>query len=144
MALEITSVGAKVNYCISDDETHPTSGYTQLPDVNEAPEQDMSPETIDVSNITDKVTRYVPGRQDPGGDMSFTLNHTEAAIEEWDKIVGKHVWFEYWFPDATKSYYWQGVPQQLGTSGIAQNEADTIPAHCVLSAWDGWSAKATE
>lgn len=144
MALEITSVGASVKYCTSDESTHPTTGYKELPDVNEAPEQDMSVETIDVSNITDKVTRYAPGRQDPGGDMSFTLNHTEKVIEEWEKIVGKRTWFEYCFPGATKSYFWQGIPQALGTSGIAQNENDTIPAHCVLTAWEGWQAASTQ
>jgi hypothetical protein len=153
MALEITSVGAKVKYAFETTSgTRPTTGYTVLPDVNSAPAQDMSPETIDVSNITDKVTRYVEGRQDPGGDMDFTLNHTEAVIEQWNKLAeeaetnyasGKQLWFEYWFPGATKSYYWAGKPLALGTSGIEQNELDTIPAHVVLSDWAGWQTAST-
>lgn len=153
MALEITSVGAKVLWAFeSVAGTRPSTGYAELPDVNEAPEQSMSPETIDVSNITDKVSRYVEGRQDPGSDMEFTLNHTDAVILLWNGLVssaetqlanGKRLWFEYQFPNASNSYYWAGKPVALGTSGIAQNELDTIPAHVVLSDWAGWKAKSS-
>ena len=153
MALEITSLGASVRYAFeSSTGVRPTSGYTVLPDVNQAPEQDLSVETIDVSNIGDYVTRYAPGRQDPGGDMTFTLNHTDAVIAAWDTLVAteetKHasnlaLWFEYRFPGAAKSYYWAGRPQKLGTSGIEQNALDTIPAHVVLTAWEGWAAAST-
>jgi len=153
MALEITSVGASVLYCFeSVAGQRPTQGYSVLPDVNEAPEQNMSPETIDVSNISDKVSRYVEGRQDAGSDMEFTLNHTDAVIALWNGLVtsaetqlanGKRLWFEYKFPNASNSYYWAGKPLALGTSGIAQNELDTLPAHVVLSDWDGWKPKST-
>lgn len=151
MALEITSVGAKVYYAIeSTAGTRPTTGWTELPDVNSAPEQDLSVETIDVSNISDTVTRYAPGRQDPGGDQTFQLNHTDAVISAWAALVtsantalaaGKRTWFQYWFPNATNAYYWAGTPQQLGTSGIEQNELDLIPAHVVLTDWEGWAAQ---
>lgn len=151
--LEITSLGATVRYAFETTAgTRPTSGYSVLPDVNQAPEQDLSIATIDVSNIRDNVTRYAPGRQDPGGDQAFTLNHTDAVISEWDTLVAtaeakraenKRLWFEYKFPGATYSYYWAGTPQQLGTSGISQNELDTIPAHVVLTDWAGWQPAST-
>lgn len=151
--LEITSLGATVRYAFETTAgTRPTSGYAVLPDVNTAPEQDLSIATIDVSNIRDYVTRYAPGRQDPGGDQSFTLNHTDAVITAWTTLVataeaklaeGKRLWFEYRFPTATYAYYWAGIPQQLGTSGISQNELDTIPAHAVLTDWAGWQPAST-
>lgn len=151
--LEITSLGATVRYAFETTAgTRPTTGYVVLPDVNQAPEQDLSIATIDVSNITDYVTRYAPGRQDPGGDQAFTLNHTDAVISAWDTLVAtaeaklaesKRLWFEYRFPNATKAYYWAGTPQKLGTSGISQNELDTIPAHVVLTDWEGWATAST-
>lgn len=151
--LEISTVGAQVKYAFeSTAGTRPTSGYTVLADVNQAPEQDMSIETIDASNITDLVTRYIPGRQDPGGDQSFTLNHTDAVVAAWNTLAetaatnyltGKRLWFEYAFPGAAKSYYWAGLPQQLGTGGISQNSLSTIPAHVVLVDWAGWDDAST-
>ena len=62
MALEIITVGASVKYCaVGSSTSRPTSGYTKLPDVVEAPEIGLSPDTIDVSNIEDTITRYVQG-----------------------------------------------------------------------------------
>lgn len=151
--LEISTVGASVKYAFeATSGTRPTSGYTVLPDVNEAPEFDLTPETIDASNITDLITRYIPGRQDPGGDVAFTLNHTDAVIDAWDTLVtndatnrtaGKRLWFEYVFPGAADSFYFAGQPVALGSSGISQNSLSTIPAHVIVSAVEGWAAAST-
>lgn len=153
MALEITSVGAKVAYAWEATAgTRPTTGYHVLDDVNEAPEFDLSLETIDASNITDTITRYVPGRQDPGGDAAYTLNHTNASITAWKSLVttaatnyasGKRLWWAYIFPDAADSYFWCGRPLALGSSGIQQNQLSTIPAHCAVNDIHGWDTKPT-
>lgn len=153
MALEITTVGAKVFYAFEETSgTRPVaaSAYTELPDVNEAPEFDLSLETIDASNITDKITRYVPGRQDPGGDAAYTLNHTNAVIDAWATLVstaetnyalGKRLWWAYVYPGADDAFYWAGQPLPLGSSGISQNALSTIPAHCAVNEIHGWDAK---
>lgn len=154
MALEITTVGAKVAYCWeSTAGTFPSSSsFTELPDVNEAPEFDLSLETIDASNITDKITRYVPGRQDPGGDAAYTLNHTNAVIDAWNNLVttaetkyasGLRLWWAYVYPDADDAYYWCGRPLALGSSGISQNALSTIPAHCAVNDIHGWDSAPT-
>ena len=153
MALEITTVGAKVVYAWETTSgTRPTTGYVELSDVNEAPEFDLSLETIDASNITDTITRYVPGRQDPGGDAAYTLNHTDAVISAWGGLVttaatkyasGLRLWWAYVYPDATDSYYWCGRPLALGSSGISQNSLSTIPAHCAVNEIHGWDTKPT-
>ena len=84
MALEITTVGAQVKYAIETTAgTRPTSGYTVLPNVSSAPEMSMDVDALDASDITDEITRYAKGRQDPGSDAEFTLNHTEAVIRSF-------------------------------------------------------------
>jgi len=153
MALEITTVGAKVVYAWETTAgTRPTTGYTELPNVNEAPEFDLSLETIDASDITDTITRYVPGRQDPGGDAAYTLNHTNAVITAWSGLVttaatkyatGLRLWWAYVFPDASNAFFWAGRPVALGSSGISQNELSTIPAHCAVNEIHGWDTKPT-
>lgn len=109
--IEITTVGAKVLYAVEQSGaagTRPTTGYIELPGVAAAPAFDMTPETIDVSDLSDYFTQYVPGRQDPGGDAQFTLNHSEAAIDAWEAMVtaaetaladGRRLWFEYKYAD---------------------------------------------
>lgn len=150
MALEIITVGAKVKW--KAEATRPTSGYTELGDVNEAPEIGMSTEAIDVSNISDTITRYKAGRQDPGGEITFTLNHTEAAITAWNGMVTAYnnkggtptpIWIEYYYPEATNSYFYAIQPKPLGNSGISQNENDTIPASAIVLDVGGWAAAST-
>lgn len=151
--LEILTVGAKVKYCWETTAgTRPTTGYTELPDVNEAPAISLSTEAIDVSNISDKIIRYKAGRQDPGGDVNFVLNHTEQVITAWEALVtavgtnagtGKRLWFEYVYPGATKSFFYAAEPQSLGNVGIAQNANDTIEAHAIVNDVAGWAAAST-
>lgn len=148
--VEIATVGAKVLYCVeSVAGTKPTTGYTEILGVSSAPAFDMTPETIDVSDISDYFTQYVNGRQDPGGDAQFTLNHSEAAIDAWETMVsaaataladGKRCWFEYKYPGATRSYFWSGRPITLGNGGIEQNTASTIPAHVIPNGSFEWAA----
>ena len=151
---EIITVGARVKFAFeSSAGTRPTSGYVTIADVTEAPEIALSLETIDVSNIMDKITRYVPGRQDPGGEKTFTLNHTDAAIAAWNTLVaqaetkkdsGLRCWFEYCYPNSTNSFYWCGTPKQIGNSGISGNSASTISASVVFEELGGWAAHSTQ
>lgn len=151
--LEIISVGAKVKYAVETTTgTRPKSGFTTIPNISEAPEIPMEKEALDCSDISDEVTRYTPGRADPGGNVSFTANHTEAFIEAWETLVsaattakakGCATWFEYSYPNAKKSFFFSGMPQALGNSGIAQNEVDTIPAVVTVTGVEGWAVAST-
>ena len=152
--LEISSVGAKVKYAIETEKgKRPTTGYTEMPNIREAPEISMSTETLDASDISDKITRYIAGRQDPGGEKSFTVNHTEAFIDIWETLVkaaaeayekGLQTWFEYEYPSpAKKSFFWSGIPMSLGNNGIQQNTVDTIPAPVICTGVEGWKEKST-
>ena len=154
MANEIITVGARVKYAFETTAgTRPTSGFVTLGNVTEAPEISLSLETIDVSNIQDKITRYVPGRQDPGGEKQFTINHTDAGIAEWNTLVAQaetkkdsnlRLWWEYCYPNASNSFFWCGTPKQIGNSGIQGNSASTITGSVVFEELEGWSAHSTQ
>lgn len=154
MALEILTVGAAVKYCVETTAgERPTTGYTVIPDIVSAPGLELTPETIDVSNLSDYFTRYALGRQDTGGDVSFTANHTDNFIAKWKEFVekaeearkdGKSIWIEYAYPGAKNSFFWSGMPAALGNGGMEGNAASTIPAHVVPSEIVGWAAASTE
>lgn len=145
--LEISSVGAKVSYGVETTAgTQPTT-WVEIPDVSEAPEVSLATESLDASNITDYITRYIPGRQDPGGEKTFTLNHTDAVITAWATFVsaaetakagGKATWIKYEYPEATKAFYWKGEPKALGNNGIQQNQVSTIPGTVICNGVEGW------
>lgn len=151
--IAITTVGATVKYCVETTAgTRPTTGYTELIGISSAPAIEMTPETIDVSTIKDLITKYTQGRQDPGGTATFQLVHSEGAIEAWETSVtsattgladGKKTWYEYCFPNATKSFFFAGVPLALGNGGIEQNAADLIPANVIPNDVGGWLTAST-
>ena len=153
MALEISSVGAAVKYAVEATAgTRPTTGYTVIPNITTAPEIAMTTDTLDASDLSDAYKRYIPGQQDPGADKTFTANHTEAFITAWESLVtaaetalaaGKATWFEYVFPNATKSFFWSGMPQDLGTDAVDMNSIHTISPVVVLSGIAGWASKST-
>lgn len=154
MALEITTVGASVRYAVETTKgTRPTSGYTTIPNIQQAPEISLDVEALDASDISDTITRYAAGRQDPGGAKSFTANHTEAFITAWEAMVsaydtaraaGKQVWIEYVYPGATKSFFWSGIPLHLGSNGIENNAVSTIPASVICTGVAGWLTASTQ
>lgn len=154
MALEISTVGAVIKYCVETTKgTRPTTGYTVIPDITTAPAIDLTTDSLDASNVTDKIKRYIAGQQDTGGDKSFTANHTEDFITKWDALVsasetayasGKECWFEYSFPSpATKSFYFSGIPQALGTDEVGVNAVHTISASVVVTGVGGWATAST-
>lgn len=151
--IEISTVGAKVYWCCElVAGQKPASGWTELVGINSAPGFDMVPETIDASDISDYITQYVPGRQDPGGDAQFTLNHSDEARTKWEAMVtaantakasGLRCWFQYVYQDDAKGYFWSGLPLTLGNGGIEQNALSTIPAHVIPNGTFEWATKAT-
>ena len=151
---EIITVGSRVKYCFETSPgVRPTSGFVTLPNVTAADAVDKSLQTIDVSNTQDKVSRYVPGRQDPGGEKKVTMNHTDAGISAWNTLValadtkkdsGLGCWWEYRYPNAQYSYFFRGTPQQIGNSGIQGNSASTLEGSIVFEEDGGWIAHSSE
>ena len=156
MAHEITTVGARLKYAFETSGhsgERPTSGYVTLANVTEAPEVQMSLETIDVSNTQDETTRYTPGRQDPGGEKQITMNHTDDGIEAWNTLVALaetnkannlRCWWEYRYPNARNSYFFCGTPRKIGNSGFTGNSASTITGSVVFEEDGGWTTHSTE
>lgn len=154
MANEIITVGARVKYAFETTAgVRPTSGYVTLKNVTEAPEVSLSLETIDVSNTQDKITRYVPGRQDPGGEKQFTMNHSDDGINEWNTLValadtkkdsGLRCWWEYRYPNSTNSFFFCGTPKQIGNSGFSGNSASTMTGSVVFEELGGWQPHSSE
>ena len=148
MALEISTVGARVRWALETTENErPIGGYSLIPDVSEAPDFPLDVDTLDASNISDLITRYIPGRQDPGGAKTLALNHTENALSVWEQICaayeavktsGLAVWFEYLYPNATRAFYWRGIPKPIGNNGISQNAVSTLNATVIPTGVGEW------
>jgi hypothetical protein len=151
--VEITTIGARVRYRVEiERNVRPTENFIDLLGVSSAPAFDMTPEVIDISTLADYYTQFLAGRQNPGEDAQFILNHSEQAIDAWNALCeasragladGKRTWFEYSYQNGSRSYFFCGQPLPLGNGGIEQNTVDTIPAHVIPCGRFGWYSAST-
>lgn len=152
-SIKISTIGTKVLYCISFDGTRPTNGYKAIPCIVSAPAIDSATELIDCSDLGDTITQYLPGRRNSGGDVAFTANLTIDFLDAWDELVeaaheaeiqGGRVWFEYRTPNFEKSFFWSGIPVNLGHGGLEQNSCQRIKAHVIFNGGQEWGISADE
>lgn len=152
MALEMNTIGVKIKYCVETSAgTRPTTGYTNIPDVKSIPEINLTPSTLEVTNLVDKFKRYIPGVQDPGTDFAMNGNMTSALKTAWASLVsaaasawasGKSTWFEVAIPNF-ESFYFAGVPVDLGLSSQAVDAVEEANMHIIPNQIAGWAAAST-
>ena len=152
MALEMSTIGVKIKYCVETSAgTRPTTGYTNIPDVKSIPEINLTPSTLEVTNLVDKFKRYIPGVQDPGTDFAMTGNLTTALKTLWASLCsaastawasGKSTWFEIAIPNFD-SFYIAGRPTELGVSQMGVDAVVEATMHIIPNQIAGWAAKST-
>ena len=113
----------------------PTTGWKHIPSITSTPEMNPTPETIDVTDLSQtEYKQYVQGLKDLGGAIQFGANLTQELITQWDTIVdafetakaeNKRIWFCIIHPDLQKSVAFAAEPSRQGLPAIEVNSALT-------------------
>jgi len=142
----ISTVGVRLAYCADMDTfvAPEASAMTLLTRINQAGAVALDTQEIDASALEDSITKYIAGRQDPGGDWTVTINATDATITEWEAIKGTKKVFEIYAPDLTKAFWVRAsVPPVIASGEFGQNELKTIELTLTLVDVFGWQTKVT-
>lgn len=83
MAGEISTIGTHLMYAEGD-----STSFQQLCKIKDFPDLSDSVETIDVTDLTDKVRRSVPGVQG-NGVKNFKANYVQAEYTKIKTLAGK-------------------------------------------------------
>lgn len=153
MALEFSTAGAKLLYCVETTSgTRPTTGFTNIPDVKSTPELNPSPSTLDVTTLADQEwRRSIPGLKDVGGPQAITANNTAAFQNAWATLVtaaetaltsSKSTWFEIKIP-GFKSFFFSGMPSDLGINGLEVDAVLELDAYITPNKIEGWAESST-
>lgn len=153
MANELSTAGILVKYKVETTAgTRPTSAYTTIPNIVSTGEVNSSPESLEVTDLSDTVwRRYIPGLKDPGGAITFTANLTSAFKTAWDALVtaantglasNKACWFEIMVP-SLGSFYFAGMPDPLGINGYEINSVNQVDVHIMPNQIYGWGSSST-
>ena len=152
MALEFSTIGVKVKWASETSAgSRPTSGYVEIPDIKSIPDISMTPNQIDVTNLQDKVRRFVPGVQDAGNNLQMTANYTRNLVSVWASMVsvaeaawasGFATWFEIAIPNAD-SFYIAGMPVALGMNSMAVDAVIEANLSIVPNQIAGWATSSS-
>lgn len=153
MALEFSSAGVQVRYCVETTSgTRPTSGYKVIPSIKGSPDFNAEPSQLDVTDFSDMVwKRSIAGLRDVGGAIAFTANMTNSFKTAWASLVSaytsaistsKSTWFEVSIPNFD-SFYFSGQPIELGVKGMDVDSVVEADGYVVPNQIFGWGASST-
>ena len=149
MANELSTLGITVHYAVETSAgTRPTSGYTKVAHIKAIPDFAPAPSGIDVTDLEETHNRqYVPGLVDYGDSIGFTANLTSDLIDTWDACVaaadtawqsGLSTWWEIKIPKLGKSYFFTGLPVDLGIAAAEVNAALETNCYITPQVFDGF------
>ena len=129
----ISTLGVKFGYAVETTAGTKPEKFIWIPRCTEIGEIPLDTETIDASALEDKQSRYIPGRQDTGGEWNVTFfitPETRPLIKKMmtdssaGQLENKRTWYEVWNPNDEEAVYVIGQPgSKIPFSGASQNEA---------------------
>lgn len=154
MALALSTAGIKVKYIVETTAgTRPTTGYTALSGIKSIGDLNPEPSQLDCTPLEEKEWKqYIPGLKDVGGVVSFTANNTDAFQTAWAALVSaaetgiasnKKTWFEIVVPGLANSFYFAGIPSDLGLAAIEVDSVLDVEAYVTPNEIVGWAVKST-
>lgn len=153
MALELSTAGIKVKYCVETTSgTRPSSSFITIPGVKSIPSFNPEPSTLEVTDLSDTAwKRYIPGLKDPGGAIGLTVNMTTAFKSAWGSFVSaaqagasasKATWIEFSIPQMD-SFYFPCTPSELGFNGADTDSVLENVAYITPNGAPVWAAAST-
>lgn len=123
--INLSTAGTTLSYAVETTAgTRPTKGYTIIPGVKSTPATNVSPETLDTTDLAEtEYKTYIDGLKDLGGALEFTANMTEVLMSKWEALMtsyetakssGKSIWFCIATKGLSKAVYFKGNPSPLG------------------------------
>ena len=148
----LSTLGVKFGYAVETVAGEKPATFTQLERCNSISGIELSTETIDASALEDYTSKYVPGRQDSGGEWTVTFNTTPEVVAQLEAMIAaynagqadtngaKNTWFEVWSPNNDKAFFVVAAPPQvLPMPEFSQNELQTIDVVLTIDTYKGQS-----
>ena len=148
MGIAISTAGVTLGYAAGTSDTHPSSGYTLIPDIKEIPEMNPEPETLESTVLSEtEFKTYIEGLKDLGGALSFLANYTTELEGVWAELVetadGGSVWFEVKHPKLPKSVFFKGMPSAMGLPAMSVNNILETNLYITPTNAPAWDTKST-
>lgn len=145
----LSTLGVKFGYAVETTAGEKPAAFKWLERCNQISGIELSTEQIDASALEDYTSRYIPGRQDSGGEWSVTFNTTPEVVAQLEAMIAAYntgqqnnlnTWFEVWSPNNTSAFFVVAAPPQvLPMPEFGQNELQTIEVVFSIGEYKGQS-----
>lgn len=156
MAHELSTIGCGLKYAVETTAgTRPTTGYTAITGVKSEPATADAPNNLQVTDLSDKYHRYVPGVQDVGGGVrEYLFNDTADNRTAWETMVTAYTtgaaaspalatWFEETFPGNLDSFYYSGIPSDWASNERTVDSVLEATGYVTVNEVAGFAAAST-
>ena len=142
----LSSVGVTLGYGVGASKP---STMTQLTRVSAIGGISISTEQLDASALEDKLTRYIAGRGDTGGEWTLTFLITNDTVSELTTMIGAYdktgatkMYFEV-IAEGLDKAFWAVVqpPTAIPMPEIGQNEVLTVEMSMTVEEYIGLDTK---
>lgn len=148
MAIELSTAGVKVYWCVRAYLPDALEAFTHIPHIKAIPDINPEPATHETTDLEQEEWKtYIPGLKDVGGAISLTANNTKDFLTEWGELLdeyasgyanGEKTYFCVYIPGLSRAFYFDGEPARLGLSAIDVDAVLEIEPHITLSGVQGW------
>lgn len=153
--VNLSTAGTTLSYAVEETAgTRPLTGYTVIPGVKSTPATNVSPETLDTTDLAEEEYKtYIDGLKDLGGALEFTANMTEVLMDKWETLMsayeaakesGKSVWFCISTKGLSKAVFFKGNPSPLGMPETSVNAVLENTLYITPTNAPAWHEKPTE
>lgn len=151
MANELSTNGIKIYYAPETTAgTKPTTGWVEIPDVVSIPAIGSTPDTIEVTPLSEtEYKRYIKGLKDTGAQQ-LTGNMTTGFVEGWNTLQtaydtakqgGKSIWYAVIHPEFEKAFFFTGEPDDIPLPAAGSNQAWQPTPSIIVNRVHGWDTK---
>lgn len=150
-AIDLSTAGIRFGYCVEATAgTRPDSGYTNIPHPKEIPDLSPEPNALDTSHLNIEqggFKTYIEGLKDMGGALSITIGMSAELLTNWNTMVesaatakasGKRMWFVFYHPSLTKSFFMAAEPSELDFPGASVDEVWDATVYIIPTDVAGW------
>lgn len=148
-AVDLSTAGIRVGYAHETNAGTKPSSFTSLPNPKSIPDMNPEPNALDITSLNDtEWKRYMEGLKDMGGALGITFGMSQTLYTTWqtmcetaesNKASGKRVWFVFYVPGLSDSFFMTVDPSKMGMPAAEVDSVLDVTVNVLPTGEIGWA-----
>lgn len=148
-AVDLSTAGIRVGFAHESSSGTKPSSFTNLPNPKSIPDMNPEPNALDITSLNDtEWKRYMEGLKDMGGALGITFGMSQEFYSTWqtmcttaetNKATGKRLWFVFYVPGLTDSFFMTVDPSRMGMPAAEVDSVLDVTVNVLPTGEIGWA-----